>query len=141
MGAVTDWRALAAAAAAEFDLPLSLIDTVASYAGTIRESAALQRFFDPAQFSWSADEFDLVSEGESLRIDRLVRFGPPAGATWWVLDYKLAAGAAVEPDLQRQLARYRSAVQAIAEGAPVHAAFVTGDGLLHELRPPEPAVE
>jgi hypothetical protein len=33
------------------------------------------------------------------------------------------------------LTRYRNAVQAMTGGAPVHAAFVTGDGALHELEP------
>jgi hypothetical protein len=33
------------------------------------------------------------------------------------------------------LGRYRAAVQALVGAAPVHAAFVTGDGVLHELAP------
>ena len=35
--------------------------------------------------------------------------------------------------LRQQLERYRAAVQLLADGAPVHAAIVTGDGGLHEL--------
>jgi ATP-dependent helicase/nuclease subunit A len=131
--AAVDWSALAAAAAMEFDLPPSAVEAVASYARTIRDSAALQRFFDPAQLSWSADEFDVVSAGETLRIDRLVRSGPAQRPVWWVLDYKLAANAAADPELRRQLARYRDAVQALAGDEPVRAAFVTGDGALHDL--------
>ncbi|HSW22100.1 MAG TPA: hypothetical protein VLJ62_04985, partial [Burkholderiaceae bacterium] len=100
---------------------------------TIRDSVALQRFFDPALFAWSADEFDVVSQGESLRIDRLVRVGPDERPSWWVLDYKLAFDAAADENLRRQLTRYRDAVQALAGDAPVHAGFVTGDGALHEL--------
>jgi len=135
-----DLRALAAAAVAEFELPPSAVDRVEGYARTIRDSPALQRFFDPARFGWSADEFDLVSEGDTLRIDRLVRFdAPPRG--WWVLDYKLAADAAADDGLRRQLARYRDAVRALAGDTPVHAAFVTGDGALHELQGPDPPHE
>ncbi len=136
-----DFRVLAAAAAAEFDLPPAVTEVVASYARTIRSSPALQRFFDPAQLAWSADEFDIVSDGESLRIDRLVRMGPEQRPSWWVLDYKLAFDAAADEALCRQLTRYRNAVQVLAGDAPVHAAFVNGDGALHELQPLDPAVE
>jgi ATP-dependent helicase/nuclease subunit A len=137
----TDVRGLAAAALAEFDLPPAAGEAVVSYAQTIRGSPALQRFFDPALFAWSADEFDVVSEGESLRIDRLVRMGPEQRPSWWVIDYKLAFDAATDENLRRQLTRYRDAVQALVGDAPVHAAFVTGDGALHELEPLGPAVE
>ena len=136
-----DLGALAAAAVAEFDLPLAAADVVASYARTIRNSPVLQRFFDPALFAWSADEFDIVSDGDALRIDRLVRTGPAQRPTWWVLDYKLAFDAAADEGLRRQLTRYRDAVQELAGDAPVHAAFVTGDGALHELQAPDPAAE
>jgi len=136
-----DLRALAAGAAAEFDLPPATVEVVASYARTIRDSPALQRFFDPTQFAWSADEFDVVSDGDSLRIDRLVRIGSDQRPSWWVLDYKLAFDAAADEDLRRQLTRYRSAVQLLAGGAPVHAAFITGDGALHELDPLRSSVE
>jgi ATP-dependent helicase/nuclease subunit A len=137
----TDIHALAAAAAAEFELPSSAGDVVASYARTIRNAAALQCFFDPGQIVWGADEFDIVSQGESLRVDRLVRVGTRERSVWWVLDYKLAFDAAADEALRRQLARYRDAVQRLTRGAPVHAAFITGDGALHELEPVAPAVE
>jgi len=130
-----DFRALAIAAVAEFDLTPSAVEAVATYARTIRNSPALQRFFDPTQWTWSADEFDVVSDGESLRIDRLVRLGSEQQPQWWVLDYKLAFDAAADEGLRRQLTRYRNAVQAMTGGASVHAAFVTGDGALHELEP------
>jgi ATP-dependent helicase/nuclease subunit A len=130
-----DYHALAVAAVAEFELPPSAGEAVATYARTIRNSPALQRFFDPTQWTWSADEFDVVSDGESLRIDRLVRLGSERQPEWWVLDYKLAFEAAADEGLRRQLTRYRNAVQALTGGAPVHAAFVTGDGALHELEP------
>ena len=62
--------------------------------------------------------------------------GPTQRPSWWVLDYKLAFDAAADEDLRRQLTRYRDAVQALVGDAPVHAAFVTGDGALHELEAP-----
>ena len=128
-----DYPSLAGAAAAEFDLPPSAAEAAAGYARTIRDSPLLQRFFDARQFTWSADEFDIVHDGTLLRLDRLVRFGVARDAQWWVLDYKLALGAADDVLLRQQLERYRTAVQLLADGAPVHAAIVTGDGALHEL--------
>jgi ATP-dependent helicase/nuclease subunit A len=58
-----------------------------------------------------------------------------------VLDYKLAAGAADDAALQAQLARYRLAVLPLAAGEAVHAAFITGDGALHEIAPLAPTTE
>jgi len=136
-----DPRTLAAAALDEFDLPPEAGEAVVSYVRAIRGSPALQRFLDPALFVWSADEFDVVSAGDSLRIDRLVRLGPEQRESWWVLDYKLAFDAAADEDLRRQLSRYRSAVQELAGDVPVHAAFITGDGALHELQPLDRAAE
>ena len=137
-----DYTALAAAAVAEFDLPSSAASAAATYARTIRDSARLQRFFDARQVAWSADEFDIVHDGALLRLDRLVRFGPEHDARWWVLDYKLALDAPDDAVLRQQLQRYRAAVRLLANGAPVHAAFVTGDGALHELEAEvTPAVE
>ena len=112
-GQVADFHALAAAAVAEFELPPSASEAVRPMHARIRHSPALQRFFDPPQWGWSADEFDVVSEGESLRIDRLVRLGSEQQPQWWVLDYKLAFDAAADEGLRRQLPRYRNAVQAL----------------------------
>lgn len=134
---VPELARLASAAVAEFELPPSAAADAAAYASVIRSSAALQPFFDRRQLAWAADEFELVHDGELLRIDRLVQrielhAGAPV-ATWWVLDYKLAADAAASPELQQQLAAYRSAVQALVGPADVRAAFITGDGRVHEL--------
>ena len=68
--------------------------------------------------------------------------GPAEQPCWWVLDYKLALDASDDAALRQQLQRYRAAVRLLANGAPVHAAFVTGDGALHELETEvTPAVE
>jgi ATP-dependent helicase/nuclease subunit A len=136
-----DFAAWAAAAGAEFDLPDDMAPAAAAIAQRIREQPALQRFFDRSTVLWSADEFDVMHQGELLRIDRLVRLGTPGRASWWVLDYKLALGAADDAALQAQLARYRVAVLPLAAGEPVHAAFITGDGALHEITPLAPTSE
>jgi len=47
---------------------------------------------------------------------------------WWVLDYKSATAPQRQPALVAQLQAYRAAVQRIYPGAPVKAAFLTGQG-------------
>ena len=49
---------------------------------------------------------------------------------WWVFDYKSASQPQQEPQLLAQLRRYRQAVAAASAGAPVKAAFLTGQGRL-----------
>ena len=79
-----------------------------------------------ARVDWHGNEVPLHHQGELLRLDRLVR---RAGTgEWWVLDYKAAARPEQQDGADRQLRRYRAAVQAAYPGAPVQAAFLTGQG-------------
>lgn len=75
---------------------------------------------------WQGNEVELNHQGQSLRLDRLVR-RRDTGA-WWVLDYKSAPQPERQPGLLAQMQRYLSAVRSAYPGAPVHAAFLTGDG-------------
>lgn len=86
--------------------------------------------WDVAAIDWQANEVDLVHGGEALRLDRLVRRS--GSGEWWVLDYKSASHPERQPALLAQMARYRDAVAAAYPGAPVRAAFLTGDGRLVE---------
>jgi ATP-dependent helicase/nuclease subunit A len=131
--AAVDYDGWAVAAAAEFELPATAIASIASMARSVRESAPLARFFDPAQVLWSAEEFDLQHQGQWLRLDRLVRLGPVGRPCWWVLDYKLAPDPGADAALREQLARYRAAVRQLVGDEPVRAAFVTAGGALQEL--------
>jgi ATP-dependent helicase/nuclease subunit A len=126
--------ALAAAAAAEFGLPLEAAADVERIAQAVLGAPALAHLFDPAALRWAGNEVSVADEGELLRIDRLVQTA--ADGTWWVLDYKLAARPQALPELRAQLARYRRAVQRLAPGERVRAGFITADGRLVE---PEPA--
>ena len=85
-------------------------------------------------------------QGQSLRLDRLVRLhAPREGARWWVLDYKSAAQPERQPQLIAQLQRYRAAVQAQVPGEAVGAAFLSGEGRLVRVLEgddaPAPAVQ
>jgi ATP-dependent helicase/nuclease subunit A len=88
----------------------------------------------PDAVAWQGNEVDLVYQGQPLRLDRLVQ-RKDAGfeGQWWVLDYKSAPEPERQPALVAQLQAYRAAVQLIYPGAPVNAAFLTGQGTVVEV--------
>ena len=88
---------------------------------------ALQRFFDPAQHRWSANELEfMLPDGRPGRIDRLVEFEDDI----WILDYKSGQGDRFAESYTAQLAGYAEAVAAIRPGKVVHAALIRPDGAL-----------
>jgi ATP-dependent helicase/nuclease subunit A len=108
--------------------------------GQLREAAAMARrilqgegawAWQAEAVDWQGNEVALLHEGESLRLDRLVR--RRGSGEWWVFDYKSAAQPHEQPELMAQLRRYRRAVAAANAGAPVRAAFLTGQGRLVEI--------
>jgi len=117
-----------AAAAREFRLSPAQAAQSAALAGRILagEGAWAWR---PELLAWQGNEVDLVYAGQALRLDRLVQ-RKDAGheGHWWVLDYKSASAPQRQPALVAQLQAYRAAVQRIYPGAPVKAAFLTGQG-------------
>lgn len=117
-----------AAAAREFRLSPAQAAQSAALAGRILagEGAWVWR---PEVLAWQGNEVDLVHAGQALRLDRLVQ-RKDAGheGHWWVLDYKSAVAPQRQPALVAQLQAYRAAVQRIYPGAPVQAAFLTGQG-------------
>jgi ATP-dependent helicase/nuclease subunit A len=117
-----------AAAAREFRLSPAQAAQSAALAGRILagEGAWAWR---PEVLAWQGNEVDLVYAGQALRLDRLVQ-RKDAGheGHWWVLDYKSAIAPQQQPALVAQLQAYRAAVQRIYPGAPVTAAFLTGQG-------------
>ncbi len=84
--------------------------------------------WDAQVVDWTGNEVELHHEGALLRLDRLVRRRDDGA--WWVLDYKSAWQPEQDGELVEQLRRYRLAVAAAHPGAPVHAAFLTGQGRL-----------
>ena len=149
----------AAAAALEFGAEAV---TVERHASAIVKSAACRPYFGGPGLRWSGNEVPIAHEGELLRIDRLVQLAAvpqrakatlrqpslfdeledeaeaPAGgaevSTWWVLDYKLHHAPAALEAYRDQLLRYAVAVEhAVAAGAQVRCAFITGRGEVIEV--------
>jgi ATP-dependent helicase/nuclease subunit A len=75
---------------------------------------------------WQANELVLSIQGQSLRLDRLVRRRDTG--EWWVLDFKSAHAPQHSAPLQAQMQRYVAAVeQALASTASVTNKAVTHD--------------
>ncbi len=89
---------------------------------------------------WQGNEVELVYQGQTWRLDRLVQ-RKDAGheGHWWVLDYKSSAAPQDLPELKAQMAIYRAAVQAVYPGAMVKSAFLTPNGALVEVTGLTPA--
>ena len=90
--------------------------------------------WDPAHVAWAADEVELVHAGDVLRLDRLVRH---RDGRWWVFDHKSESHPERDAALQAQLRRYVQAVGELHPGEPVAGAFLTGEGRLVRLDPPD----
>ena len=118
------------AAAREFSLDLQAARAAAALAQRIRSGKGAWAW-DSASLDWHGNEVTLIHEGQTLRIDRLVRHRD-SGA-WWVLDYKSAGRPERDASLIAQLNRYRDAVQQAYPGETVRAAFLTGQGELVTL--------
>jgi ATP-dependent helicase/nuclease subunit A len=127
--------ALSRAAVREAGLPAGEAAAVHTIAAQVLASPDCARFFTGPQIRWAGNEVPLAWQGALLRIDRLVALaeGEGGGATWWVLDYKLAHDPGSDPALREQLSRYVAAVQALQPGDAVRGAFITGQGRLLAL--------
>ncbi|WP_432731493.1 UvrD-helicase domain-containing protein [Variovorax sp. W6] len=118
------------AAAREFLLDAQQARGAAALAQRIRAGQGAW-VWDDRRVDWHGNEVTLVHEGETLRIDRLVR--ERDSGVWWVLDYKSAARPERDAALIAQMQRYRAAVQHAYPGAGVRVAFLTGQGELVNL--------
>lgn len=119
--------------AREFGLTAAQMSEALALAGRIRTGEAAWAW-DAAIISWQGDEVELVHDGKTLRLDRLVQ-RQDAGheGQWWVLDYKSAAAPELQEALNEKMRGYKSAVERIHPGAVVRAAFVTGMATLVEV--------
>ena len=117
-------------ASRDFGLDDGQLREAASMARRILQGEGAWAWHDDA-VDWQGNEVALLHEGESLRLDRLVR--RRGNGDWWVFDYKSAAQPQQQPELLVQLRRYRQAVAAANAGATVRAAFLTGQGRLVEI--------
>jgi ATP-dependent helicase/nuclease subunit A len=124
------------AVAAEFSLSLERAQAAQAMAECmVRGEAAWA--WDIARLDQWSNEVALVHQGESLRLDRLVRTQVQAGesATWWVLDFKTATHPEDQPELLAQMRSYHAAVSAAYPGALVRLAFINAEGRLIEVQP------
>ncbi len=87
--------------------------------------------WDTTIIDWGGNEVALIHEGQSLRMDRLVRRRDTGH--WWVLDYKSRWRPDLDAELVDQLTTYRDAVRAAHPDTVVQAAFLGGDGRFHTL--------
>ena len=128
--AITD---MAARISREFDLTPEQVAQAQAMAGSIRAGQGSWAW-DAGRLAWQGNEVELLQDGQTLRLDRLVQRQDAGHAgQWWVLDYKSATAPQHQAALVAQMRSYRTAVQAIYPDAPVRAAFLTGDGALVEI--------
>ena len=117
----------------EFDLTPEQVAQAQAMAGRI-QSGQGSWAWDAGRLAWQGNEVELLQDGQTLRLDRLVQRQDAGHAgQWWVLDYKSATAPQHQTALVAQMRSYRTAVQAIYPDAPVRAAFLTGDGALVEI--------
>lgn len=129
-----DWSApKLRAVAREFRLtPAQTLEAAAMAQRIVRGEGAWA--WDGAVVAWQGNEVELVYQGQTLRLDRLVqRKDEGHRGHWWVLDYKSAAAPQQQPELVAKMLTYRAAVQAVYQGATVNAAFLTPQGAVVEL--------
>ncbi len=90
--------------------------------------------WDLKELAWQGNEVELVFQGKTLRLDRLVqRKAADNTRQWWVLDYKSATAPQDQPELVDQLLSYQAAVQSIYSGEVVKCAFLTAQGAFKEV--------
>ena len=118
------------AVAREFDLDTDQGAQAAAMALCILHGAGAWAW-DDAAVGWQANEVELMYQGETYRLDRLVQRRD--SGHWWVLDFKSTGMPLRNPALVAQMQTYLSAVQNIYPGETVRAAFLTGSGELIEL--------
>jgi ATP-dependent helicase/nuclease subunit A len=108
---------------------LPLAATIRAQALAILSQPQLERFYNPAQYRIARNEMDVMVGTELLRFDRVVMFDDAI----WVLDYKRNFLDNERAAYRAQLARYRTAAQAVFPGKNLKTALVTVDGRLWEM--------
>lgn len=122
--------ALAAAAAAAFQLSERDLAAVNQIASAVLQSPQCQPFFERTQLQWAGNEVPVAWQGQILRLDRLVLKHQEGQPVWWVLDYKLQARPDAVGAYREQLATYVAAVKVLQPDDEVRGAFITGQGRL-----------
>lgn len=126
---VLDAQALQQALAHQYQLSTAEAQEAIASAQQILNGQAAWAW-DETQLLWHANEVDIVWQGQTKRIDRLVlrQAQADAPACWWVFDYKSSTQPQKQANLKQQLQTYRQAIQVLHPTALVRAAFLTPDG-------------
>lgn len=123
------------AVAREFQLNPSALSMAHNMACAIANGEA-KWLWDSDVIDWFANEYEFVSDGRTLRIDRLVKRRDTQ--TWWIVDFKSASQPERSAASIEQMNRYHGAVVKHLGASPeqVRAMFITGTGhsLIHNPR-------
>jgi ATP-dependent helicase/nuclease subunit A len=112
------------------NLEASVAEDIAATARRMLAQPELAPAFDPGRYLRAHNELEFLDpEGHTARMDRLVEFEQEV----WVLDYKSGGLDEAPPRLRaeihaEQMARYRSAAQALFPAKAVRTVLVFGDG-------------
>jgi ATP-dependent helicase/nuclease subunit A len=105
---------------------MEMAETVCAAAIKMLAQPHLERFFNLQHYVDARNEMEVVSSGELLRFDRVVVFADEV----WILDYKRDLLDSERAAYEAQLARYRTAAQAVFPSKQIRSALVTADGKL-----------
>jgi ATP-dependent helicase/nuclease subunit A len=108
---------------------VEMADIVRERALNMLAAPALERFFNPAYFSFARNELEVLAGDETMRFDRAVVFDEEV----WILDYKRDVLESEHADYAAQLQRYRQAAATVFPGMRLKTALVTPDGRLWEM--------
>lgn len=115
-------------AGTEFGLTQAQTDQAAAMARRILQGEGAWAWRG-TEVAWWANEVPVMIDGQTRRIDRLLRH---RDGTWWVLDYKSVsyaqAGAMTQSQMLAQLRAYRDAVRVACPGQAVRIAFLDAQG-------------
>ena len=115
-------------AAQEFGLETAEASHAQAMATAIRHGAAAW-VWDESVLAWQGNEVELIHQGQTLRLDRLVQRKDVGHENhWWVLDYKSAPDPQRQADLVDKMHSYVDALRGIYPGQTIKAAFLTADG-------------
>ena len=103
---------------------LSIARKIARHAQHILQAPELRTFFDPKQFVRAENELEILHEGQTLRIDRLVEMQDQV----WILDYKRQLIATELSAHQAQLAQYKQLLTPLFAGKPIYTGLISADG-------------
>ena len=132
MHRLLEWGDLSSGATSQVAKAFALSAEQASQAqvmaGRIRHGAGAWAW-DDAALSWRGNEVELIHEGQTFRLDRLVqRKDAGHNGHWWVLDYKSASNPQRQAELVEKMQSYVAALRCIYPDQTVKAAFLTADG-------------